>query len=156
MLWGLAVGVLVVVVAFAVLGWWSRQMDARAPGVVDGALAACAAAPNCVCSEVAQAGDATHHVAPLALPPGAPEARWDAVVAAVRDAGGRIVSERDGYLHAVFRTPLFGFADDVELRLDGDAVHWRSASRVGHSDLGANRRRLEALRGRIKAAVSAR
>ncbi|MEQ8662522.1 MAG: DUF1499 domain-containing protein, partial [Gammaproteobacteria bacterium] len=94
-------------------------------------------------------------VAPLALPPGAPAERWAAILAAVRAAGGTIVTHDDTYLHATFRSALFGFVDDVELRLDGDALHWRSASRVGYSDLGANRRRLEALRGRIKSAVKA-
>jgi uncharacterized protein (DUF1499 family) len=52
------------------------------------------------------------------------------------------------YLRATFRSRLFGYEDDVEFRLDiaAGVVHVRSASRVGHSDFGANRKRVEALR----------
>ena len=148
MAWGLAL-VLLVVLAARALGWWSARMPARAPGLVDGALAPCPATPNCVCSEATHAADAPHYLAPLA--PLLPPARWPAIVEAVRAAGGDVVTARDGYLHATFRTPLLGFVDDVELRLAADALHWRSASRVGYSDLGANRRRLESLRTRIMA-----
>jgi uncharacterized protein (DUF1499 family) len=44
------------------------------------------------------------------------------------------------------------FVDDVEFRYDAAAevVHVRSASRIGRSDLGANRKRIEALRERLK------
>jgi uncharacterized protein (DUF1499 family) len=51
------------------------------------------------------------------------------------------------YLAATFRTPLLGFIDDLEARLDREAgvIQLRSASRVGHSDLGANRKRIERL-----------
>lgn len=107
------------------------------PGVVDGRLAACPAAPNCVCSRCAGG----HAVAPL-----------DAELAAARDAlialGGRVVSDDAGYVAATFTSTVFGFVDDVELRADEDAgvVHVRSASRVGYSDLDANRDRVEALR----------
>ena len=156
MLWGLAIVVIAVALAFAALGWWSRRAPDRAPGLVEDRLVPCGTAPNCVCSEASQADDPTHHVAPLALPPGDADARWAAVRDTVAAAGGAIVTSDDDYVHATLRTPVFGFVDDVELRRDGDALHWRSASRVGHSDLGANRRRLEMLRGRIKAAIAGR
>ena len=54
-------------------------------------------------------------------------------------------------MHAEIRSPLFGFVDDLELRIDPDRarVDVRSASRVGRSDLGANRRRVEVLRERL-------
>jgi len=50
----------------------------------------------------------------------------------------------------VFRTSVLRFRDDVEFRLDREAavVHVRSASRIGLSDLGANRYRLESIRKR--------
>ncbi|RME32632.1 MAG: DUF1499 domain-containing protein, partial [Gammaproteobacteria bacterium] len=61
---------------------------------------------------------------------------------------GRILRDEGDYLHAIFTTPLFRFTDDLECRLDRQAglIHLRSASRVGHWDLGANRRRAERLR----------
>jgi uncharacterized protein (DUF1499 family) len=65
--------------------------------------------------------------------------------------GASIVVQAPGYLHAEFRTRWLGFVDDVELLLDPAAgvIHVRSASRLGHSDLGTNRRRVEAIRQRF-------
>lgn len=60
----------------------------------------------------------------------------------------RIVTRQDRYLHATFTSRIFRWVDDVELLVDEDAgvVHFRSASRVGHSDLGVNRKRMETIR----------
>jgi uncharacterized protein (DUF1499 family) len=53
-----------------------------------------------------------------------------------------------GYLHAEVRSALFRFVDDVELAFDDGRgqLHFRSASRLGRSDFGVNRRRMEAIR----------
>jgi uncharacterized protein (DUF1499 family) len=58
-----------------------------------------------------------------------------------------IVVAEEGYIHAEFRT-ILGFVDDVEFQVDrgNRTVLMRSASRVGYWDIGANRRRLEAIR----------
>jgi uncharacterized protein (DUF1499 family) len=120
------------------------------PGVREGRLAPCAGSPNCVSSD---AGDAQHGIAPLALAAPAADA-WraarDAVAALPRTA---IVAESAGYLHAECRSALFRFVDDLELHLrDAEGViAVRSASRVGYSDLGVNRRRVEALRSALRA-----
>jgi uncharacterized protein (DUF1499 family) len=60
----------------------------------------------------------------------------------------RILTVTDTYLHAECATLLFRFLDDVELLLDREAkvIHFRSSSRVGHGDLGVNRRRMEGIR----------
>jgi len=52
------------------------------------------------------------------------------------------------YLHVEFRSTLFRFVDDVEFVIDEPQglIHIRSASRVGYSDLGANRKRMEKIR----------
>ena len=57
----------------------------------------------------------------------------------------KIVTVEDNYLHAEFRSSVFRFVDDVEFLVDPKerAIHFRSASRVGYSDLGVNRRRME-------------
>ena len=59
-------------------------------------------------------------------------------------ARASLVSQSDGYLHYEFTSLLFRFVDDVEFLADDETrlVHFRSASRVGHSDLGANRKRM--------------
>ena len=56
----------------------------------------------------------------------------------------RLVSEDDDYLHYTFKTWPIPFIDDVEFVFDDEAkvIHYRSASRVGHSDLGVNGKRM--------------
>ena len=60
----------------------------------------------------------------------------------------RIVTVHSGYVHAEFRSLLLGFVDDVEFFIDESEklIHFRSASRVGQSDLGVNRQRMESFR----------
>ena len=41
---------------------------------------------------------------------------------------------------------IFKFVDDVEIRQDGDVCQIRSGSRVGYSDRGVNRKRVEIIR----------
>ena len=59
-----------------------------------------------------------------------------------------LVAEQGTYLHAEIRSLLFRFVDDVEFSLDSNAglIHVRSASRVGYSDFGVNRKRVERIR----------
>lgn len=113
----------------------------RDPG---GPLAPCPGRPNCVCSEDPRPDFA---VAPLAVE-GHPEVAWERLKRLLEAAGGRIEAQAPGYLHATFRSRIFRFVDDVEFRLDRarGAIHVRSASRLGYSDLGVNRRRVEDLR----------
>ncbi len=119
------------------------------PGGLElGRLRPCPGTANCVCSESGTPPE--HAVAPFALA-GAPEAAWVRLRAVIIEAGGHIERETDEYVWATFRTPVFRFVDDVELRLDHSAglIQIRSASRVGHFDLGMNRRRVERLRSSV-------
>ncbi len=124
----------------------------------DGRLAACPASPNCVCSDDA---DARHAIPPLRIR-GDTISAWQALSAHLEaDPSYTIVERRDDYLRAEARTRWLKFVDDVEFHLRAEAgqIGMRSASRVGYSDLGTNRRRLEALRaalaerGSVEAAV---
>ena len=56
------------------------------------------------------------------------------------------------YLHAEFTSRFMHYVDDVEFLYDQAAglVHVRSASRVGYSDLGVNRKRIESIRRAVK------
>ena len=82
----------------------------------------------------------------LALPAGD---AWPAVRGAVENLPRtRIVAETYGYLHAECASAIFGFVGDLELHLrtaEG-VIAVRSASRLGYSDLGADRRRIGNLR----------
>jgi uncharacterized protein (DUF1499 family) len=112
-------------------------------GVRDGRLLACPASPNCVQS---QGADEQHRIAPLAFT-GEPDA---ALARLKRTLSGRgdtkIIEEKPDYLRVEFHTTLF--TDDCEFLLERGlhAFQLRSASRLGHSDLGKNRSRIEEIR----------
>jgi uncharacterized protein (DUF1499 family) len=131
------------------LAWWSHRVEPTV-GPVEGRLRSCPETPNCVCSEPGTRKDVT--VVPLPFSD-EPALAWDRAKAAVRSLGGTIERESDTHLWATFRTTLLRFVDDLELRLDhaNNVIHVRSASRVGRSDFGQNRRRVEALRARFAA-----
>ncbi len=113
-------------------------------GVKDGALAPCPNSPNCVST---RSTDAKHRIEPLAFQGGTTETMTALVEVANRMERTTIVSRRERYLHVEYRTKM-GFVDDVEFLLDERTrtVHFRSASRVGYSDLGVNRKRMERFR----------
>ena len=113
-------------------------------------LAPCPDRPNCVSS---LAEDASHRVEPLPLD-GTPEQAL-ARLREIIEAMPRVTVDEVGEAHlkARFRSRLFGFTDDLELVVDAQAgiIHIRSASRVGYSDLGVNRSRVEAISSRYRA-----
>jgi uncharacterized protein (DUF1499 family) len=114
-------------------------------GVQDLRLAPCPSTPNCVSSD---ATDPAHWVAAFQLAV-APTDGWRTARAAVANLPRtRIVSETDEYLHAECSSAFFGFVDDLELhvRPTHDILAVRSAARLGHSDFGVNRKRVEKLR----------
>jgi len=115
-------------------------------GVKDGRLAACKPTPNCVSSQ-ADSSDREHYIAPIAYSGTMHELRR-AVESMTRAS---VIREEGNYLYAEYKSALLGYVDDVELLLDEKAalVHVRSASRLGRSDFGVNRKRMEELRGLI-------
>ena len=126
---------------FTVFSCASNLPKAR---LVDGKLRACPDSPNCVSSE---SDRPSSRIEPLAFQ-GQPEKAWSDLKETLREMGGKIQEEQDGFLWATFTSRVFRFVDDVEFRMvstDG-IVHVRSGSRVGYSDLGVNRRRVEKLR----------
>ena len=139
-------------IVFALLGWWSARMAPAAGGMSDGRLAQCPSEPHCVCSDAGPHSDPEHWIDPIALPALADDVRWRVIAGVLADAGARVVRQDAGYLHATYTSGLFRFVDDLELRLDGPHLQLRSASRVGYSDLGANRKRVEDLRVRLASA----
>jgi uncharacterized protein (DUF1499 family) len=114
-------------------------------GVKDGKLAPCPRSPNCVSS---QSADKEHFVAPLSYAGSATQAAADLKNIVLGMKRANIVDEHDSYIHAEFTSALWRFIDDVEFYFDDAAkvIHLRSASRLGKSDLGVNRKRVEAIR----------
>jgi uncharacterized protein (DUF1499 family) len=116
-------------------------------GMVEGRLRSCYDRPNCVCSEFEESPS---YVEPLKIL-GPPKNYWERAKRIIREMGGKIELEDDSYLWATFSTRIFRFIDDLELRIDeeNEVIHIRSGSRVGYSDLGANRKRIEVFRKRF-------
>lgn len=115
-------------------------------GVVDNHLHPCPQTPNCVSSETA-AEDKEHAIAPLTYSGSQAQARARLEQLLRSQERVKLVTAEAGYLHAEFTTQVMRFVDDVEfLFVTPGRIEVRSASRVGRSDLGANRTRIEALR----------
>lgn len=84
-------------------------------------------------------------MAPLSFE-GAPEDAQERLRAMVLDMPRtKLISEEPGYMHFAFTTWPIPFVDDVEFLFSSEekAIHFRSASRVGHSDLGVNASRMK-------------
>jgi uncharacterized protein (DUF1499 family) len=112
-------------------------------GVKEGKLAACPGTPNCVNS---QSDDAQSKIEPL---PAKSIAEIKKVVEGMERT--TIIEETDNYLRAEFKSKLMGYVDDVEFYLDdANTLQVRSASRLGKSDLGVNRKRVEEIRSRLQ------
>ncbi|PCH62959.1 MAG: hypothetical protein COC19_02035 [SAR86 cluster bacterium] len=108
-------------------------------GANNGRLLACPDSPNCVSSfETSE----EHGITPLA-------ANLEQIEQLLLTLGeANIIDADENYLRAEFTSSLMRYVDDVEfLRDDGSNItHVRSASRVGHSDMGVNRERIEMIR----------
>lgn len=114
-------------------------------GVTDGKLLNCPPSPNCVVSEDS---DETHYIAPLSYEGDRTQAfnSFIKILSVVPDT--KIVEQKEDYIRTESRSKIMGFVDDAEFYFPSDkkVIYWRSASRLGESDLGVNRRRLEQIR----------
>ena len=115
-----------------------------------GRLAPCPSSPNCVSSD---ATDGVHSIAAYRIR-GDADAAWTGLVSHLAELPRvEVVSDEGGYLQAVFTTRLMRYRDDVEFQLDPVAgvIRVRSASRIGHGDMGVNRERIESIRAALAA-----
>ena len=125
----------------------SQSMNPKL-GVRNGALLDCPSSPNCVSS---RATDDEHGIDAIADAGGA---RWTTLADRVSAmVGAKLVTRQDDYMWFEFSTSILGFIDDVEFFNDpaNGQISVRSASRVGYSDFGANRKRIEAIRAALNA-----
>lgn len=118
-------------------------------GINNGRLAACPDSPNCVSSQ-AEPKDDVHYVEPLPVSPDSdlPVKEVTEKLKDIVDGMPRtkLIEQKDNYLRFEFTTTILRFVDDVEFFVTDDKIHVRSASRIGRSDLGANRKRVESIR----------
>lgn len=113
-----------------------------------GQLAPCPGSPNCVNSF---SQEAQSKIEPLTYSSTPTQAMANLKSIIQNMERTNIITETENYLYAEFKTKLMGFVDDVEFLLDPSAkvIQVRSASRLGQSDLGVNRQRIETIRAKL-------
>jgi len=136
-----------------IMSLFSRRPDDL--GLQEGQLQPCPGSPNCVCSYESP-DDTEHFISPLTVPPEVEQPMEKLAAIVTSFPRTNILKRTDHYLHVEFTTAWLRFVDDVEFhyRPDESVIHFRSASRLGHSDLGANRNRAEKIRQQWQSAVN--
>ncbi len=122
-------------------------------GIRENKLKDCPPTPNCVTSFAPQT-DKEHYISPITytVPLLEEHSRLKKVILA--QPRTKIVEEKPNYIRAEFTSLLWRFVDDVEFLFDESLklIHVRSASRLGRSDLGVNRKRIETIRSELQKA----
>ena len=120
-------------------------------GIIDSHLIKCPKTPNCVSSH---AKDEKHFIQPIVFIGTSQQAQSHLLEILIAWKGTKIVVSQDHYIHAEFTSKAFGFVDDVEFYFPATGtekitIHSRSASRIGKSDFGVNRKRIERIRNDV-------
>lgn len=138
-----ALGAVGILLALIMMGMLSKS--GTAPGLAEGKLRPCPQSPNCICTEYP--ADIDHYVKPVEYGSANIKVVRSLIRKSIDTTGGTMVRERDNYFAATYRSGVFGFVDDLEVRIDEATkqIHIRSASRIGYSDMGANAKRVRAL-----------
>ena len=137
---------LIMLPILAILGMYFLSMTSAKPsdlGVQDGAFSKCPPSPNCVST---QSDDPKKTMPAIGFTEDAKQT-LNKIKATIESncPRAKLITETDNYLHYEFTSLVFRFVDDVEFFANDSErlVHFRSASRVGHSDLGANGKRMK-------------
>lgn len=120
-------------------------------GINNGELTPCPNTPNCVNS---QAVGEKQYIQPIRYAGSRQEARTRLLQILKSEKRTEILTSQENYIRSEFTSAFFRFVDDVEFYFpeepgDETIIHVRSASRVGRSDLGANRKRIERIRNKF-------
>jgi len=136
-------GIAFVILVGVILVLNSRSQPA-AIGVTDGKLAACPQSPNCVSTQTDQS---EKQMESLKFTGSVDQTREKIKAILKSMLRTRLVTQSNNYLHYEVRSLLMRYVDDVEFLIDPEKkqIDFRSASRIGYSDLGANRTRMETI-----------
>ena len=109
-------------------------------------LKQCPESPNCVVSFY-QEKDPDHYLEPIKIESPAKKAYENILSLLKKLPRVKIFKKEENYIRTEFTSAVFGFVDDVEFYFAEEGkIHFRSASRIGHSDLGVNKDRIEKIR----------
>ncbi|MGL1891614.1 MAG: DUF1499 domain-containing protein [Spirochaetaceae bacterium] len=138
---------IVIVVIIVLMALFMVVKNNKVPadlGVNDGKLAPMPKSPNAVSS---QSDDPEKKVDPIPFKGDLNQSKeW--IKKALEVYGNiSIVKDESNYIHAVNTTSKMKYNDDIEFYFDEEValIHFRSASRVGYSDIGLNRQRYDKL-----------
>ena len=111
-------------------------------GIVNGKLHPCPKSPNCVST---QAIDEKQKMEPMNYSGDLKDAKAKIIDIINSLKRSKIITNEENYIHIEFRTATFRFVDDVEFLFDDKekVIHFRSRARMGYSDMGVNRKRME-------------
>lgn len=143
--------VALVIIGVVTMFVWARTAARPSNlGVTNGQLAPCPETPNCVTT---QRGNPDQMMEALTYTTAREEAQARLLEIVRSMPRSQIIANEPGYIAVVFRSPTFGFPDDVEFYLDDEQklIHFRAAARLGQSDLGVNRKRMEEIRRAFEA-----
>lgn len=113
----------------------SQEIDVKL-GVIKNKLTKCPDKPNCVVSFYSE--DSEHYIAPMET-----DLSINEIKKILMDKLGlKLKSEQENYLYFTYTSNFFEFIDDIEIFKINNILYFRSASRVGYSDLGVNKKRV--------------
>lgn len=121
--------------------------EEKRTGMINNKFKPCPKTPNCV-STMAPKEDKKHFITPISYNSSQEEA-VEKMIQIINSLKGTTITVKDiNYIHAIFSTKLLRFKDDVEFYFDDSSkiIHFKSASRIGSSDLGTNRKRMEKIK----------
>lgn len=119
------------------MGFYSQSKSPEI-GLVDNKLSLCGDRPNCVSTSNTDEGHAIESIKT--------ELSLKEIINIFKSEKLELISQNSNYAHFTFESPIMGYVDDIEILKEEYQIKIRSASRVGRSDLGANRKRVEKLR----------
>ena len=116
-------------------------------------LKPCPKSPNCVSS---QAKDKKHFIEPIQFGKSQKATHKHLLEIITAMPRTKIIANQNNYIRAECASLLFRFVDDLEFVFDAvkKIIHVWSASRIGYSDLGVNRKRLETIRRKFRTAIT--
>jgi len=139
--------IIFIIIYFIYLGMKSHSGSPA--GLIKQKLSPCPDTPNCINSEFRT--DTTHYIDAMSYQEKSAGEVILAIEKVIQKTGGEITTINEKYVAAVYKSKLFRFIDDLEIRLDDTdkLIHFRSASRVGRSDFGINIERINLIKNEL-------
>lgn len=137
------------IVLFLILGFFGARYGIKifssppSLGVQEGKFVPLPNRPNCVSS---QTEDSSKKVEPFLYQTSMAEAHKRLLHCIQQIPASTILLQKENYIRAETRSSLLGFVDDTEFFFEEGKIQVRASSRLGYSDFGVNRKRVEAIR----------